>query len=293
MKRQLFALLGVIALVGAAVGPAMAAASGTAANASAANAPLAIGVTQDGGVTVAVTANGSGVANASVDVATVEANATYAGTGSHTTGANGTVGLPSPNESVAVSLTATEGNRTAETTTTLVGTVDENESFGQQVSSLVHALQASTEGGIGEAVSSWVTANNPGNAPAHAGGPGGPDAANATANDSQRGPPAFVQAFVDASERMENGSEDAPRGPPAHAGGPDANESDDEDDERADGNETADENETDDDRRGPPEDAGPDGDRGNGNGNGQANGNGPANAGPSDDADEESTETDA
>lgn len=291
MRRELFALLGVVALVGAAVGPAVATADSTAASATAANAPLVIGVTQDVGVTVTVTANDSGVANASVDVATVEANATYAGTGSHTTGPNGTVGLPSPNESVAVSITATEGNRTAETTTTLVGTVDENESFGQQVSSLVHALQASTEGGIGEAVSNWVTANNPGNAPAHAGGPGGPDAANATANDSQRGPPAFVQAFVDASKRMENGSEDAPRGPPAHAGGPDANESDDEE------NETADENETDDGRQGPPADAGPDGDRGNGNGNGngQANGNGPANAGPSDGeaTDEESTETDA
>lgn len=288
MNRQLFALLGVIALVGVAVGPAMAAASGTAASASAANAPLAIGVTQDGGVTVTVTANDSGVANASVDVATVEDNATYAGTGSHTTGPNGTVGLPSPNESVAVSITVTDRNRTAETATTLVPTVDENESFGQQVSSLVHALQASTDGGIGGTVSSWVTANNPGNAPAHAGGPGGP---NATANDSQRGPPTFVQAFVDASERKGNESGDHPRGPPAHAGGPDANESAEENAD--DGNESTDANESDDDRRGPPADAGPDGDRGNGAGPG--NGNGPANAGPSDDeaTDVESAETDA
>lgn len=140
---------------------------------------------------------------------------------------------------------------------------DGNESFGQQVSAFVHQLQNSSNGtGIGDAVSSFVVANNPGNAPAHAGGPGGPNAtANGTqGNDTQGGPPGFVQAMFGNDDATDDNETVERRGPPAHAG-PGAGE-----ETADDGNETdADANETAPDERngqGPPDHAGGDADTG-------------------------------
>ena len=109
--------------------------------------------------------------------------------------------------------------------------------FGLQVSSFVDDAKQDESGPLGPLVASFVTGNNPGNAPDHAGPPawlfgGSDDTDNDTdANDTDaRGPP-------------ENAGppEDGERGPPADAG-PDGTE----------------------DERGPPGDAGPPEDRGPG-----------------------------
>ncbi|MFA9516563.1 hypothetical protein ACERIT_04995 [Halopenitus sp. H-Gu1] len=71
--------------------------------------------------TVTVTADGDPVENATVDAETVDDNATYAGANeTYTTDENGTAQLPVPEETVDISVTATESNRTVSTTTTLV-----------------------------------------------------------------------------------------------------------------------------------------------------------------------------
>jgi hypothetical protein len=168
---------------------------------------------------------------------------------------------------------------------------EETDAFGHQVSTFVQQLQTTTNGtGIGQAVSSFVVANNPGNAPAHAGGPG---AENATDNGTQGGPPAFVQALFGSddgdSESADDESVQDRRGPPAHAGGPDNEDTGD-----ADANETADEETSGDDRadeQGPADHAGGDDDSektDDGEDDEDAdNGQGPpAHAGPGDDADE-------
>lgn len=159
---------------------------------------------------------------------------------------------------------------------TSAGNAPAEDSFGQQVSSFVHQLQNTTNGtGIGPAVSTFVTANNPGNAPPWAGSPGGPNAndTNATVdtNGSVGGPPAFVLAMFGGANATD-GNETDRRGPPAHAGpgqsgppahaGPDGpnDDNDTEATEDADENETeadADERDGDDGERGPPEHAGP------------------------------------
>lgn len=171
--------------------------------------------------------------------------------------------------------------------------VDGDDAFGLQVSAMVEEFQNSTNGtGIGHAVSTFVVANNPGNAPVFAGSPGGP---NATDNGSQ-GPPAFVQSLVgngdDANETEDNetvddnASVDDRRGPPDHAGGPNAGNQ-----TAADGNVTDDANQSagPGNGQGPPGHAGggdddgedEDNDRGGDRGNNGGNGQGPPdNAGP-------------
>lgn len=176
----------------------------------------------DGGATVTVTNNSTAVENATVDVATTDENVTYAGTGTYATDANGTVSLPAPanNTTVTVEITATYENASANETVTLG---DENETseadaFGLRVSSFVHEVLASnntTNGSVGQMVSEWVTANNPGadNRPDHAGPPW------ADGDDGERGPP--EQADSD---------DDGERGPPEHAG-PGGDDADVEDEE--------------------------------------------------------------
>lgn len=125
---------------------------------------ISVNVTQadDGNATVSVTnASGAGVANASVSVSKA-GNVTYAGTDNYTTGENGTVSLPAPEQNVTVDVVAETNNVTAETTATL--TVSENgnatESFGERVSAFVAALQA--EGNMsGQEVAAFVVDNNP------------------------------------------------------------------------------------------------------------------------------------
>lgn len=80
--------------------------------------PLAVDVDRraDGAATATVTAYGAPVGNATVAVA---ADGTYAGAGSHTTGANGSVALPAPAETTDVAVTADADGPTAGTTATL------------------------------------------------------------------------------------------------------------------------------------------------------------------------------
>lgn len=200
---------------------------------------LSVDVAQSDGVTVTVTngtANGT-VENASVNVTTLTENVTYAGAGNYTTGPNGTVGLPAPNRSVRVSVTATVGNASATTTANLTAASDENETslpFGLRVVGFIAGLN-DTDGPRGLAIAGWVTAHNPGNAdgpPAWA-GPG-----NETGNHTQ-GPP----------DHAGNGNKT--QGPPEDAG---TNET---------GNHT----------QGPPDHAGNAGNGGHGDENGNGNGN--------------------
>lgn len=219
-QTTIFAVLASALMLVSVAAPAMAIEDGS----------LSVSVSQsdtgEATVTVSGVANNSSVAveNASVTVETVDENATYEGTGEYTTDANGTVTLAAPNETVDVSVTATSGNQSASTTATLVaGSSGENESeggnataFGQRVSSFVHMLQSNTTGNssgnstllagaddaksLGVVVATFVTANNPGNQPDHAGPPawllddsvnkttGPPDRAGAEGNDGN-GPP--------------------------------------------------------------------------------------------------------
>ena len=99
--------MGVVLLVSAVAPAAVAAQSGS----------LSVDVTQDdetGDATVTVTSNGTAVENATVNVTTE--NGTYAGTGEYTTGANGTVSLPEPDESVTLTVAATDDGVNATTT---------------------------------------------------------------------------------------------------------------------------------------------------------------------------------
>jgi len=275
MHRNGFAILMTVLLVGAALGPAVATASAAGA---VGNTSLGVDVTQDDGVTVSVTDNGTGAPNASVDVATVDENATYNGTGTYPTDTNGTVSLPSPTRHVQVDVTATLGNETATTTATL--TAGENstyKNFGQSVSAFVSLLDPlGMDGPPGHTIAAFVLANNPSDAvPDHAGPPenktqGPPDHAGPDGNDTQ-GPP-------------DHAGPDGEQGPPDHAGPPgeeddsdeeeddtdeednsdgdDADDADEEDD--SDGDDADDADEEDDDSDDEEEDD--DGNNGNGNG---------------------------
>jgi len=261
MRTRLFALYAAVGLTLLAVGPGLAAAADSAGNTDAGN-TLAVGVSQadDGSATVSVTQNETGVENASVAVETAD-DASYAGTGNYTTDSDGTVGLPAPEQNVTVDVTATADNHTASTTAELTvasmnaTNMTEFDTFGLEVSAYVSDLLSDENrtGGIGPAVASFVTANNPGNAPDHAGPPAhvtGENESddNETHPSERQGPPA------DIFGGDENETDDR-RGPPEDAGPPADRDDDDAE------NETEDENETDDDRRGPPEDAGPPADR--------------------------------
>ena len=196
MRPKSFAVLAVGFLLVAALAP-VAAADGTlsvSANQPAPGEPT----------TVTVTHNGTAVDNASVDVNATDGN--YTGEGSYATDANGTVGLPAPEENVTIDVTAEWENHTASTTAELVvaagNSSHEDDSFGQQVSAFVHSLLNGDEEQrrIGRMIAEWVVANNPGNAPDHAGPPedagppsaatqGGADAGgNATASSAPENP---------------------------------------------------------------------------------------------------------
>ncbi|MFC7228409.1 hypothetical protein N0B31_13425 [Salinirubellus salinus] len=136
------------------------------------------------------------------------------------------------------------------------GFVPPNGPFGQQVVAFVDYLRNSEdaeERNLGQSISDWVTANNPGadNRPDHA----GPPADKGPSADKERGPP----------EDKERGPpEDKERGPPADRGPDeddddaapedDEEEADDSDDDEEDDDSDDDEE---DDKGGPPEHAGP------------------------------------
>ena len=200
-------------------------------------AELAVEMTNtDGEPLVTVTQNDAGVENASVNVTTVDENASYVGEGDYTTDENGTVTLPAADEDVEIDVTAEYENETATTTADL--TVAEDRPFGQLVRDFIDQLQ-DREGGIGSAVSDFVTDNNPGNAPDHAGSPGGPDDANGNASDApgnapdDAGPGNGSDAPGNAPDDAGPGNDsDAPGNAPenpGNSGGSD--EADDEDDD--------------------------------------------------------------
>ena len=210
---------------------------------------LAVDVEQNDDVIVSVTANDTPVENASVDVTTVD-NVSYAGVGDYETDGDGTVVLPTPNETVLVNVTATAENATASEIVELAGPADDRP-FGQLVSEFVHELQEErADDGLdrpfGQYVAAFATGENPGNAtgpPAHA-GPG-------DGNESDAGPPAHAGPGDD---------NESDAGPPAHAGPGDDNESDVDDEQGppAHAGSGDDGNESDaDDERGPPAHAGP------------------------------------
>jgi len=150
----------------------------------------------DGEPVVTVTDGGEAAENAPVTVTTDDENATYAGEGSHGTDENGTVSLPAAEENVTVEVTTRYENESVSTTVDLGaegGEADEDQPFGRLVQDFIDRLQ-DREGGIGAAVSDFVTENSPGNAPNHAGnasdGPGNaPDHAGQGGNGSEQGPP--------------------------------------------------------------------------------------------------------
>ncbi|MDS0220354.1 hypothetical protein NDI54_03205 [Haloarcula sp. S1AR25-5A] len=269
MRTKLFALYAAVGLALLAAGPGLAAAADSAGNTDTGN-TLAVSVSQsdDGSATVSVTQNDTGVENASVHVETAD-NVSYAGTGNYTTDSDGTVGLPALEQNVTVDVTAMTDNHTATTAADLTvasmnaTNMTEFDTFGLEVSAYVSDLLSDENrtGGIGPAVASFVTANNPGNAPDHAGPPAhGENESddNETHPSERQGPPADIFGDDDENETEDENETDDRRGPPEDAGPPEDRGPDSDDDE----NETEDdENETDEDRRGPPEDAGPPEDR--------------------------------
>ena len=205
----------------------------------------------DGEPVVTVTDNDTAVENASVNVTTADENASYAGTGDYETDENGTVALPAAEENVTVDVTAEFGNETASTTVDLTTgeQAAEDRPFGQLVREFIEQID-DRDGGIGDAVSDFVTENNPGNAPDHAGGPGGPDDAEDEDADAEN--ESDAPGNGNAPDHAGQGN-DGERGPPDHAGngdgdGDDADdESDDADDESDDADdEDAEEDESDD-----------------------------------------------
>src|SRR6056297_2726238 len=108
---------------------------GAAASASSEN--LTISVTN--APSVELTDDGEAAANATVSVAVDDENASYEGAGEYTTDEDGTVALPSPNETVAVTVTGEVDNRSVSVSTTL-GT-DAADNFGLEVAAFVESLQ--------------------------------------------------------------------------------------------------------------------------------------------------------
>lgn len=161
---------------------------------------LSVSVDQadDGTATVFVTDNASAVQNATVNVTVDDENVSYDGAGEYTTDDNGTVDLSAPDETVNLTVTAEYENRTASTSALLVAPEDEEEEdtgeaepFGQMVSSFVHDLlgNESRQGGIGDEVSAFVTANNPGVGSNGTGPPEHANNQNSSATNEDNEPP--------------------------------------------------------------------------------------------------------
>lgn len=213
---------------------------------SAGNQGLNVGVQQGAGsVTVSVSHNGSAVENA---IVRVSANDTYAGTGDYVTDPAGTVSLPTPNETVQVTITAEAANRTGSANATLHANEGHGPSFvpvGQRIAAFVHGLQQS--GGvvqIGPAMADYVTALAPAGGPPTTGPPpwvndvadrrGPPGHAVDDTRGSDRGPPDHAGLSDETDDATDSDSEQS--GPPSHAGqnGTSDSADDAEADERAD-----------------------------------------------------------
>ncbi|MHC3436662.1 hypothetical protein ACYJ1Y_00855 [Natrialbaceae archaeon A-gly3] len=192
---------------------------------------LSIAVEQDGDALVTVTDNVTDEpVEATVNVSTVEENASYDGTGEYEDVENGTVELTEPEETVNVSITASYDNESVTTDVTLKSAedqiVEENDIFGNMVSSFVASLEPSEhDGGIGAQVSSFVLENNPGNAPDGVGpGEQGPPEDVGSDNETEQGPPEDVNPGGnggqddDSSGGSAGNGNSGGQGPPNNAG---------------------------------------------------------------------------
>ena len=170
------------------------------------------------------------------ETADTETDGGYAGEGTYTTGADGTVELPAPDDGVRLQVSVDAGDRTTTSEVTVNGGV--GVPFGQRVALLVQQLlQGDGNVIVGQAMSEFVRGNNPGNAPESA----GPPEDRGNGSDAEQGPP----------EDRGNGS-DAEQGPPEDRGnGSDAEQGPPED--RGNGSDA---------EQGPPEDRGGNGDDG-------------------------------
>ena len=215
---------------------------------------VAVDTDADGTATVEVTENDTAVANATVLVSVVDKhdeNASYAGTGEYETDENGTVEPPAADEDITVDVTAAYGNESVPTTVGLTAEEDdeaEAQPFGQLVREFIEDLE-DRDGGIGAAVSDFVTENNPGNAPDHAGGPSGPDEAGDGDDDgNESDAPGNGNAPDHAGpggESDESEEDDADGGSDEQDDSDDGSEGDDADDE-SDDQDDADDDESDD-----------------------------------------------
>lgn len=223
--RKLFALAGAMVVVLSVLGPGVAAAASSG-NQDAGN--LSVDVTQDDDdVTVKVTYNGSAASGANVTVS----DGSYAGTGEHVADDDGEVDLPAPENNTTITVTASYEGETASTTADLTagddGDGNASDAFGQQVSAFVHELlENGTDDNesVGQAVSEFVTENNPGQGPPDHAGP--PD-------DGEQGPPEEKgnNGNGNGSDKPENADgngNDNGGGPPDHAKNDDGDDGDEE-----------------------------------------------------------------
>lgn len=147
---------------------------------------LEVTVDQDPGeeATVTVTDNETAVENATVNVSTGNETVTYDGVGEYETDEDGTVTLPAPNETVTVEIEAAVDDRSVATSETLhADTIDRDLPFGLQLQQFMQTV-GEHDRPWGHIISDWVTANNPGNAPDHAGDPGPPEHAGGSHADN-------------------------------------------------------------------------------------------------------------
>ncbi|KTG27154.1 hypothetical protein [Haloferax profundi] len=197
---------------------------------------LSVAVDQDENASVVVTVTEDGDV---VEGANVTVTGNYTDAGDYETDENGTVHLADPLENVTIDVTAEYDGQTAETTATLQGEVAEDDPFGVLVSTFVERLKSTAgDGPMGQAVSDFVTENNPGKAdekrPEHAG-----------PKDKDNGK---------NGQAAEKGGNDDKQGPPEHAGNDDKKDDDEEEEESSSSTEE-DDSEDDSDSNGPPEHA--------------------------------------
>ncbi|KAB1194061.1 hypothetical protein GJR96_11680 [Haloferax sp. MBLA0076] len=200
---------------------------------------LSVAVEQDENASVVVTVTEDGDV---VEGANVTVSGNYTDAGDYVTDENGTVHLADPLENVTVTVTAEYGDQTAETTATLQGEVAEDDPFGVLVSTFVERLKSTAgDGPMGQAVSDFVTENNPGKAdekrPEHAG-----------PKDKDNGK---------NGQAAEKGGNDDKQGPPEHAGNDDKKDDKKDDDEEEESSSSTEESDSEDDSdsNGPPEHA--------------------------------------
>ncbi|WP_411963654.1 hypothetical protein [Haloferax sp. YSMS24] len=193
---------------------------------------LALSVEQVDNTSVVITVTDDGEL---LEEANVTVSGDYTDAGDYVTDENGTVNLSAPlQNNTTLEITAEHMGETVSKTVTLDGDVEEDDPFGALVSSFVERLkQQAGDGPMGQAVSDFVTENNPGKA------------------DEKR---------PDHAGKKDKGK-DKQQGPPAHAGNGN-DDADSTDDATAEETTTDDEEDEEDDE----------GNNGKGNGNGNGNG---------------------